>query len=63
MIDVKKGELGLRVQEEKVTFNVFNAIKNPCGDPRAWSDPVGGSGLKPGRSHQSNSFIKYISLI
>ena len=29
MIDVKKGELGLRVQEEEVTFNVFNAIKHP----------------------------------
>ena len=25
MIDVQKGELGLRVQEEEVTFNVFNA--------------------------------------
>ena len=29
MIDVKKGELSLRVQEEEVTFNVFNAIKHP----------------------------------
>ena len=29
MIDVQKGELRLRVQEEEVTFNVFNAIKNP----------------------------------
>ena len=29
MIDVKKGELKLRVQEEEVTFNVFNAIKHP----------------------------------
>ena len=29
MIDVQKGELGLRVQEEEVTFNVFNAIKHP----------------------------------
>ena len=29
MIDVKKGELRLRVQEEEVTFNVFNAIKHP----------------------------------
>ena len=28
MIDVKKGELRLRVQEEEVTFNVFNAIKH-----------------------------------
>ena len=28
MTDVKKGELRLRVQEEKVTFNVFNAIKH-----------------------------------
>ena len=29
MIDVQKGELRLRVQEEEVTFNVFNAIKYP----------------------------------
>ena len=29
MIDVQKGELRLRVQEEEVTFNVFNAIKHP----------------------------------
>ena len=29
MIDVQKGELRLRVQEEEVTFNVFNAIKQP----------------------------------
>ena len=29
MIIVQKGELGLRVQEEEVTFNVFNAIKHP----------------------------------
>ena len=29
MIDVQKGELRMRVQEEEVTFNVFNAIKQP----------------------------------
>ena len=29
MIDVQKGELRLKVQEEEVTFNVFNAIKHP----------------------------------
>ena len=29
MIDVQKGELRLRIQEEEVTFNVFNAIKHP----------------------------------
>ena len=29
MIDVRKGELRLRVQEEEVKFNVFNAIKHP----------------------------------
>ena len=29
MIDVQKGELRLRAQEEEVTFNVFNAIKHP----------------------------------
>ena len=29
MIDVQKGELGLRVQEEEVTFIVFNVIKHP----------------------------------
>ena len=28
-IDLKKGELKLRVQEEEGTFNVFNAIKHP----------------------------------
>ena len=27
LIDVQKGELRLRVQEEDVTFKVFNAIK------------------------------------
>ena len=29
MIDVKKGELELRVQEEEVASNVSNAIKHP----------------------------------
>ena len=29
MIDVQKGELRLRVQEEEVTFHVFNAINHP----------------------------------
>ena len=29
MIDVQQGELRLRVQEEEVTFNIFNAIKHP----------------------------------
>ena len=29
LIDVYKGELRLRVQEEEVTFKVFNAIKHP----------------------------------
>ena len=29
LIDVKKRELRLRVQDEEVTFNVFNAIKYP----------------------------------
>ena len=29
MIDVQKGELRLRVQEEEVTFNVFNAMNHP----------------------------------
>ena len=29
LIDVQKGELRLRVQEEEVTFRVFNAIKHP----------------------------------
>ena len=29
LIDVQKGELRLRVQDEEVTFNVFNAIKHP----------------------------------
>ena len=29
MIDVQKGELRLRMKDEKVTFNVFNATKNP----------------------------------
>ena len=28
MIDVQKGEPRLRVQEEEVTFNVFNSIKH-----------------------------------
>ncbi|PON81080.1 hypothetical protein TorRG33x02_231110 [Trema orientale] len=30
LIDVQRGELCLRVQDEKVTFNVFKAIKYPC---------------------------------
>ena len=29
LIDVQKGELRLRVQEEEETFNVFKAIKHP----------------------------------
>jgi len=29
LIDVKKGELRLRVNEEEVIFNVFKAIKQP----------------------------------
>ena len=29
LIDVKKGEIRLRVQEEVITFRVFNAIKDP----------------------------------
>ena len=29
MIDVQKGELRLRFQEEEVTFNLFNSIKHP----------------------------------
>ena len=29
MIDVQKSELRLRIQEEEVTFNVFNTIKHP----------------------------------
>ena len=29
LIDVQKGELRLRVQEEELTFKVFNAIKHP----------------------------------
>ena len=29
LIDVQKGELRQRVQEEEVTFSVFNAIKHP----------------------------------
>ena len=29
LIDVQKGELRLRVQDEVVTFNVFNVIKHP----------------------------------
>ena len=29
LIDVQKGELRLRVQDEKATFKVFNAIKHP----------------------------------
>ncbi|XP_027348055.1 uncharacterized protein LOC113859495 [Abrus precatorius] len=32
LIDVQKGELMLRVQEEKVIFNVFKAIKHPSDD-------------------------------
>ena len=29
LIDVQKGELRLKVQEEEVAFSVFNAIKHP----------------------------------
>ncbi|XP_027338039.1 uncharacterized protein LOC113851970 [Abrus precatorius] len=32
LIDVQKGELMLRVQDEKVTFNVFEALKHPSDD-------------------------------
>ena len=30
MIDVQKGELKLRVQDNKVRFNVFNAVRHPA---------------------------------
>ena len=30
MIDVQKGELKLRVQDDEVTFNVFNALEYPA---------------------------------
>ena len=29
LIDVQKGELKLRIQDDEVTFNVFNALKYP----------------------------------
>ena len=29
LIDVQKGELKLRVQEDEVTFNVFKAMRHP----------------------------------
>ncbi|XP_027368219.1 uncharacterized protein LOC113874193 [Abrus precatorius] len=32
LIDVQKGELMLRVQDEKVIFNVFEALKHPNDD-------------------------------
>ena len=32
LIDVRKGELTMRVQDEMVTFNVFNAIKLPSDE-------------------------------
>ena len=32
LIDLQKGELILRVQEEEVTFKVFNAIKHRHGN-------------------------------
>ena len=32
LIDVQKGELGLRVQEEEVTFKVFKVMKHPHGN-------------------------------
>ena len=30
MIDVQRGELKLRVQEEEVKFNVFEAVRHPA---------------------------------
>ena len=30
MIDVKRGELKLRVQEDEVKFNVFEAVRHPA---------------------------------
>jgi hypothetical protein len=37
LIDVKKGELRLRVNEEEVIFNVFKAIKQPDMGERCFS--------------------------
>ena len=35
MIDVQKGELKLRVQDEEVRFNVFNVIQHPAKSDHA----------------------------
>jgi hypothetical protein len=32
LIDVQKGELTMRVHDQNVTFNVFNAMKFPTDD-------------------------------
>ena len=40
LIYVKKGELRLRVQEEEVTFNVFNAIEHPNENDSRFSTDV-----------------------
>ena len=40
LIYVQKGELRLRVQEEEVTFNVFNAIKHPNENDSCFSTDV-----------------------
>jgi hypothetical protein len=40
LIDVKKGELWLRVNKEEVIFNVFKAIKQPDMGDRCFSIQV-----------------------
>ena len=40
LIDVQKGELRLRVQEEEVTFNVFSVIKHPYENDSCFSVDV-----------------------
>ena len=51
MIDVQKCELRLRVEEEKVTFNVFKAIKHPHDTDNCFRvdmlEPIASSQLVP----------------
>ena len=50
MIDVQKGELSMKVHDQKVTFNVFKEIKLPTAKEECfkveWVDSVGNSELE-----------------
>ena len=66
-IDVQKGELKLRVQEEEVTFNVFNAIKHPHDNDSCFRvdvlEPIVSSQLGPSEPLKTSLHDDVLSLV